>query len=795
MLPENVKKTVSDEILRMESEGYSDQEIDDFVLAVTKKYQSSPEKPSQQTSDVKPVPSIASTVFPSAVNDLNRDRKKTVTIRDMDGNEFGNVEVNESPNPVMVGFNALSDLVGIPKRVIANYNDKRSVREVMSDPSSTPFQRKYDENVEAFESGTSPGKWIDLAQAIGYDALGDPLSYVGLGLPAKIANAANLVNKSAKVTGVGIKGAAKAISGIDGQVMSVDDVLAHAAQKGIKDIESAEPLSKIQFDLSTLKDKSNEGLKSILEATKDDLAHKARVSEVAANQIKQNKLDQLREVNQGAKDKLLSEIPDALSRDSRKTVFSKYDAITEPIENKVSIDFRNQPGHPFTIIDEAMQYGKPEFNASLAEMKKKIEGRLFDTDVFRQTGSEIVPGSQVLKEKKLYQELADGTFGEFTDAEKTLYKRLARTYREKLESEASKISPDYVNAMREKANDARVIEDAGEFMPKNISSDLNVQAKVRSTVDRLSNQPELIEKLRRLDEVLKKGGFETNLSRSANEFVQSKKAIESIKQIGGSEAAEALERLGKIDPEFVSNYVRDVYNSNLYGKMSKDVSKAGDIGKLKMSGLEAINPAKFNEISDAMKKADASDIPNLLGRIGSQKEKELAMRDLKILDETFGTDFEKRIEDARVLAELGGGNSGKVKWWGRRENTGVNVPMAIIGASAGGAVGGAGAPLGVALSQILQSPRGAVHAYQFANGLDKLTTGKTLDKLIAAAEIGNSKAVLDYLSKNGLKAEEEKKIPNLKSENKKQKYNLPFILGVSPASRSTDTTGANNETD
>src|SRR5690606_7688832 len=167
-----------------------------------------------------------------------------------------------------------------------------------------------------------------------------------------------------------------------------------------------------------------------------------------------------------------------------KKVYGKYSEITDPIEGKVSVDFTNSPYNPNTVIDKHMKYGTPEFEKFKARLKEDIAKRL-TPDIH--TGKTTVSGDVLLKEKKLYQDLADGTFGEVTDAQKTLYKDLARTYREALEDAATQAgNPEYITAMREKADLTRKLVDAEDtFMPKNISKDLEVHQKVRSTVEKL----------------------------------------------------------------------------------------------------------------------------------------------------------------------------------------------------------------------------------------------------------------------------------------------------------------------
>src|SRR5690606_10672943 len=124
----------------------------------------------------------------------------------------------------------------------------------------------------------------------------------------------------------------------------------------------------------------------------------------------------------GYKEELTQDIPNALSRDTKKKVYGKYSEITDPIEGKVSVDFTNSPYNPNSVIDKHLKYGTPEFEKFKTGLKEDIAKRLAP-DIH--TGKTVVSGDVLLKEKKLYQDLADGTFGEVTDAQKTLYKDLA----------------------------------------------------------------------------------------------------------------------------------------------------------------------------------------------------------------------------------------------------------------------------------------------------------------------------------------------------------------------------------
>src|SRR5690606_7060069 len=196
-------------------------------------------------------------------------------------------------------------------------------------------------------------------------------------------------------------------------------------------------------------------------------------------------------------------------------------------------------------------YGTPEFEKFKAGLKEDIAKRL-TPDIH--TGKTTVSGDVLLKEKKLYQDLADGTFGEVTDAQKTLYKDLARTYREALEDAATQAgNPEYITAMREKADLTRKLVDAEDtFMPKNISKDLEVHQKVRSTVEKLDKAPELLVKLRRLQAAMNSHGVKSTVADKAEEMMKYKKGADLAK----SGKLEDLEKLREIDPEMAEALIK-----------------------------------------------------------------------------------------------------------------------------------------------------------------------------------------------------------------------------------------------
>src|SRR5690606_7858424 len=390
-------------------------------------------------------------------------------------------------------------------------------------------------------NGKGPGRYMDLIQGIGYDALGDPLSYAPLSLPAKVDKGANLISQAGKATAKTTKALARGVSGIAGKTADKEAVLEYAAKKGIKELESSKPMDEIFQELNDLSEAENLALRKVMHNSKSDLfeaieSGKAKIADLtnqekahlkaaiqaakdeaglAQDAVKKSvqkgrdeiDLDVETKAGNFAADKgkargrysefvdnlkedLTGEIPQTLSRDTKKKAYGKYSEITDPIEGKVSVDFTNSPYNPNTVIDKHMKYGTPEFEKFKAGLKEDIAKRL-TPDIH--TGKTTVSGDVLLKEKKLYQDLADGTFGEVTDAQKTLYKDLARTYREALEDAATQAgNPEYITAMREKADLTREsVADEARVMTDNISMDSAVHQQIRSTVEILDKAPEL----------------------------------------------------------------------------------------------------------------------------------------------------------------------------------------------------------------------------------------------------------------------------------------------------------------
>src|SRR5690606_5674600 len=512
-----------------------------------------------------------------------------------------------------------------------------------------------------------------------------------------------------------------------------------------------------------------------------------------------------------------------------KKVYGKYSEITDPIEGKVSVDFTNSPYNPNTVIDKHMKYGTPEFEKFKAGLKEDIAKRL-TPDIH--TGKTTVSGDVLLKEKKLYQDLADGTFGEVTDAQKTLYKDLAKTYREALEDAASKSgSPEYISTMREKADVTRKIVDAEEtFLPKNLSKDLEVHQKVRTTVEKIQSTPEIMEKLRRLDQALNSHGVKSDLAGKANNMIKFKTGAELAK----SGKLEDLEKLREIDPEFAEALIKQYNEVNtlkdagsklgrvksvkdmeelavikdlkpeLYSeikdrltraniaendvqaikrlresdpafakrldsemnqlkglkKASRGLNKVSDFDDADMlAGLENLNPKLVAEIKDKLQKAQVANAGKSgLQSMASMYRKGIGAEDLKALDKLYGSNYYEQAIDARTMVDLGAGSSGQIPGFGTKERTGVSqlVPQGL--GAAGAAIGGPkGAAVGYFLGGFMSSPKKAVQMTQLANGISKISDMPVaLDKIIAAAEIGNTAAVLRWLERNGLSEEEEK---------------------------------------
>src|SRR5690606_2382075 len=194
------------------------------------------------------------------------------------------------------------------------------------------------------------------------------------------------------------------------------------------------------------------------------------------------------------------------------------------------------------------------------------------------------------------------TFGEVTDAQKTLYKDLARTYREALEDAATQAgNPEYITAMREKADLTRKLVDAEDtFMPKNISKDLEVHQKVRSTVEKLDKAPELLVKLRRLQAAMNSHGVKSTVADKAEEMMKYKKGADLAK----SGKLEDLEKLREIDPEMAEALIKQ---HNEVSTLKNAGSKLGRVKSAKdMDELESIRelkPELYEEIKSRLQLA------------------------------------------------------------------------------------------------------------------------------------------------------------------------------------------------
>jgi hypothetical protein len=215
-----------------------------------------------------------------------------------------------------------------------------------------------------------------------------------------------------------------------------------------------------------------------------------------------------------------------------------------------------------------------------------------------------------------------------------------------------------------------------------------------------------------------------------------------------------IKRLSETDPAFAAKLDQTEKELSGLKKASRGLSKVSDLGDVDMlAGLEKVNPDLAKEITEKLKRAQVAGKGKAgLQSMASMYRKGIGAEDLKALDALYGTSYYKQAVDARTMTDLGAGSSGRIPGFGTKERTGVSqlVPNAL--GSAGAAVAGPkGAALGYFLGGFLSSPRKAVQLTQLANGISRISDMPVaLDKIIVAAEIGNTMAVLRWLDKNGL---------------------------------------------